>query len=125
VVKLRNWKTGRTPKEKQEKAWLCIPLLGLGRFFYFLDILQSLGQLGRGISSSQGRYLHTQNKRTQASMPPVEFDPTIPVFERAKTVHALESAATVIGYYGIRTCVWKTAVMVILTIFGIVCDCDM
>jgi hypothetical protein len=27
----------------------------------------------------------------------VEFEPTIPVLERAKTVHALERAATVIG----------------------------
>jgi hypothetical protein len=27
----------------------------------------------------------------------VGFEPTIPVFERAKTVHALERAATVIG----------------------------
>jgi hypothetical protein len=39
----------------------------------------------------------TQNKRTQTSMPRVGFDPTIPVFERAKTVRALDSAATVIG----------------------------
>jgi hypothetical protein len=30
-------------------------------------------------------------------MPSVEFEPTIPVFERAKTVHALDRAATVIG----------------------------
>jgi hypothetical protein len=30
-------------------------------------------------------------------MPPVGFEPTTPVFERAKTVHALDSAATVIG----------------------------
>jgi hypothetical protein len=30
-------------------------------------------------------------------MPPVEFEPTIPVIEGAKTVHALDSAATVIG----------------------------
>jgi hypothetical protein len=30
-------------------------------------------------------------------MPRVGFEPTIPVFERAKTVHALDSAATVIG----------------------------
>jgi hypothetical protein len=30
-------------------------------------------------------------------MPRVEFEPTIPVFERAKTVHALDRAATVIG----------------------------
>jgi hypothetical protein len=27
----------------------------------------------------------------------VEFEPTIPPFERAKTVHALDRAATVIG----------------------------
>jgi hypothetical protein len=30
-------------------------------------------------------------------MPRLGFDPTIPVFERAKTVHALDRAATVIG----------------------------
>jgi hypothetical protein len=33
---------------------------------------------------------HKQNKRTQTSMPLVEFEPTIPVFERVKTVHALD-----------------------------------
>jgi hypothetical protein len=30
-------------------------------------------------------------------MPRVGFEPKIPVFERAKTVHALDRAATVIG----------------------------
>jgi hypothetical protein len=30
-------------------------------------------------------------------MPRVGFEPTIPAFERAKTVHALDCAATVIG----------------------------
>jgi hypothetical protein len=30
-------------------------------------------------------------------MPPVEFEPTISVFEGAKSVHALHRAATVIG----------------------------
>jgi hypothetical protein len=30
-------------------------------------------------------------------MPRVGYEPTIPVFERAKTVHALDRAATVIG----------------------------
>jgi hypothetical protein len=29
----------------------------------------------------------------------VEFEPTIPVFEQAKTVHALDRAATVIGSF--------------------------
>jgi hypothetical protein len=32
-------------------------------------------------------------------MPRVGFEPTIPVFERTKTAHALESAATVIGVF--------------------------
>jgi hypothetical protein len=32
--------------------------------------------------------------RTQTSMPEVGFEPTIPVFERAKTVHALETLHT-------------------------------
>jgi hypothetical protein len=39
-------------------------------------------------------------------MPRMEFEPTIPVFERAKTVHALDRAATVIGYFyrqGLKT----------------------
>jgi hypothetical protein len=30
-------------------------------------------------------------------MPQVGFEPTIPVFEQAKTVHALDRAAAVIG----------------------------
>jgi hypothetical protein len=43
------------------------------------------------------RTTQTQNKRTQTSMPGVGFEPTIPVFERAKTVYALDRAATVTG----------------------------
>jgi glutamate mutase epsilon subunit len=35
-------------------------------------------------------------------MPWVEFEPMIPVFERAKTVHALDLAAIVIGTYSIH-----------------------
>jgi hypothetical protein len=31
-------------------------------------------------------------------MPRVGFEPTIPAFERAKTVHALDLAATVMGF---------------------------
>jgi hypothetical protein len=37
-----------------------------------------------------------QNKHTQTSMSQVGFESTIPVFERAKTVHTLDHAATVI-----------------------------
>jgi hypothetical protein len=35
------------------------PLLGRGCFFSFLIVTQSVGLLGRGISPSQGSYLHT------------------------------------------------------------------
>jgi hypothetical protein len=66
---------------------------------------QTVGLLGRVISPSQGSYLHTgQHKHRinaythQASMIWVGFEPTIPASERAKTVHALDRAATVTGY---------------------------
>jgi hypothetical protein len=76
-------------------------LVEIGRFFSFLIHTPLRGLLGRGIRRSQGRYLHTerhkQSKRTQTSMPRVELEPTIPVFEKAKTVHALDRAAIVIG----------------------------
>jgi hypothetical protein len=59
----------------------------LDLFFSFLMYTQLVGLLGRGISPSQGHYLHTehkQNKHTQTSktsMPQVGFEPTIPLFE--------------------------------------------
>jgi hypothetical protein len=37
----------------------------------------------------------------------VGFETTIPAFERAKTVHALEGAATVIGHYIITLLKYK------------------
>jgi hypothetical protein len=40
----------------------------------------------------------TQNKRTQTYMPEVGFEPKVLVFERAKPVHALDHAATVISW---------------------------
>jgi hypothetical protein len=43
------------------------------------------------------RTTQTQNKRTQASVSRVRFEPTTPMFERAKTVRALDRAATVLG----------------------------
>jgi hypothetical protein len=43
------------------------------------------------------RATQTQSKRTQTSMPQVRVEPTISVLEWAKTVHALDRAATVIG----------------------------
>jgi hypothetical protein len=43
------------------------------------------------------RTAQTHIKHMQTSIPRLEFEPRIPVFERAKTVHALDRAATVIG----------------------------
>jgi hypothetical protein len=42
-------------------------------------------------SRSQGRYLTQAQKHTETSIPWVGFEPTIPAFKRAKTVHALDS----------------------------------
>jgi hypothetical protein len=77
-------------------------LLGLGHFFSFL-ILHTIGRtLWTGdqpvaMPLPTHRTTQTQNKRTQTSMPWVGFEPTIPAFERAKTFHALDRAANVIG----------------------------
>jgi hypothetical protein len=53
------------------------------------------------ISPWQGRYLHriTQTQHSQTSMPWVGLEPTIPAFEQAKTVHAIDRASTVISEF--------------------------
>jgi hypothetical protein len=64
----------------------------------FLNLRQSVGLLWLAISPSQGRYLtKTLNKRTGTSIPWVGFGPKIPVFELAKTFHALDRASNAIG----------------------------
>jgi hypothetical protein len=72
---------------------------------FSVSYTQSVGLLRRVISPSQSRYLHTeqdkQNKRTHTSMTRVGFEHTISVFERAKPVHALDRAATVISSFSI------------------------
>jgi hypothetical protein len=79
-------------------------LLYLGRFLRYLDLFtQSVGLLGRGMSPSRGRYPHTEQQKhrickcIQTSMPRAELELTVPVFERVKTVHALDRAATLFG----------------------------
>jgi hypothetical protein len=91
--------------------WLYSPLLGPGLFFSsVIYFTQTVRLLGRGISPSQGLNLNTgQHKHRinaythQTSMPWVGFEPTIPVFERATTVHAFDRAATVIGSISVYT----------------------
>jgi hypothetical protein len=74
--------------------------------FQFLNLYTVGWTLGRGINPTY-RTTQTQNKSTQASMPWVRFEHTIPVFERAKTVHALYRGATVIG----NTVVYKEKIL--------------
>jgi hypothetical protein len=62
--------------------------------FWTLIITQSVGHLGWGISPSQGRYKNTEQYKHI-------INAHSPVFERAKTVHDLDRAATVIGSYNI------------------------
>jgi hypothetical protein len=78
-------------------------LVDLGHFFSFLTYTQSVGFLGRRISPvlrslPTHRTTQTRNKRTQTSVLRVWFELTIPTFKRAKTVHALDRAAIVIGH---------------------------
>jgi hypothetical protein len=86
-----------------------VPLIHLlcRGFFFILIILQTIGLLGRVISSSQvlylntGQHKHRMNTYTyQTFMPFMGFEPTIPASERAKTVHALKRSATMTGLVG-------------------------
>jgi hypothetical protein len=73
------------------------------QFFFSFLILYKIGKTPRTVNQPFARPLpthkttQTQNERTPTSMPRVGFETTIPVFEWAKTVHALDRAATVIG----------------------------
>jgi hypothetical protein len=85
---------------------LLLPLWSIGLILSFLIILQTVGLLGRVISSSQGCYLNTRqhkHRKThththQTSMSWVGFEPKIPTSERAKTVHALDDSTSVTGW---------------------------
>jgi hypothetical protein len=76
--------------------WLYSPLLDLGRIFSFLIFYTVVRTPWTGDQSVVRplrihRTIQTQNKRTQTFMSQVVFELTIPVFEWAKTVHALET----------------------------------
>jgi hypothetical protein len=81
------------------------PFVGPWPHFQFLN-LYTVGRTPWTGDQSVARPLsthttaQTQNKRKQISIPQVGFEPTSPVLERAKTVHALGRATTVIGWSG-------------------------
>jgi hypothetical protein len=73
-------------------------------FFFSFVILYTVGRAPWTEDQPVARPLpthrstQTQNKRTHSSMPRVGFELTNLVFEREKTVHALERSVTVIGH---------------------------
>jgi hypothetical protein len=76
------------------------PFVGPRSLFSFFIYTQSVELLGQGDQPvarplPTHRTTQTQNKCTPTSMSRVVFEPTTPVFERAKTVHASDRAATV------------------------------
>jgi hypothetical protein len=78
----------------------------LGRFISFL-ILYTVGRNSCTEVQPVTRPLptritiQTQNEHTQITTPQNGFEPTISVLERAKTVHATDREATVIGWYSV------------------------
>jgi hypothetical protein len=107
--------------------WLYIPC-GPWPLFQFLN-LYTVGRtlwegdqlVARPLPTK--KITQTQNKVTQTSMPRVGFEPTIPVFERAKMVHALDRVANVIGFIYFNTnkfCMFPAqCVYVFHTVLGI------
>jgi hypothetical protein len=86
--------------------WLYCPFVGPWPLFQFLNLYivgrtPCTGDQPVARPLPTYRTTQTQNKSTQTAMPGVGFEPTIPVFERAKTVHVLDRAATVTGHLGV------------------------
>jgi hypothetical protein len=77
------------------------PFVGPWPLFQFHDLLQGripwTGDQPDAMPLPAHRAARTHNKRAQTLMPKVGFEPMIPVFVRAKTVHSSDRAATVIG----------------------------
>jgi hypothetical protein len=85
--------------------WFYSPLLGLVCFFSFLlyyTVNRTPWTGDRALAKPRPthRTTQTQNKRKQTSITRVGLEPMTPVFERAKTVHALARVATVSGIPG-------------------------
>jgi hypothetical protein len=74
----------RTRLRERGSEWRCnnseetiygsTDFVDLGRYFSFLICTQSVGLLGRGISSSQGCYIHTQHRINAHRHPCLELD---------------------------------------------------
>jgi hypothetical protein len=80
-------------------CWSCRPEAEINSAVTFNTVTSNLYFLFRIVTwrLKAGISKQTQNKCTQTSMPWVGFEPKISEFERAKTVHALNRGAFVIG----------------------------
>jgi hypothetical protein len=79
------------------------PFVGLWLLFQFRNLFYTDGRTPWTGDQPVPRPLPKhRTTQTQTSIPRVGFEPTIPVLERAKTVHALDRATTVIGFRGIH-----------------------
>jgi hypothetical protein len=81
------------------------PLLSLGRYFsslifYRVSSTPRAGDQPVAMPLPTHRTTQTQNKHTETYVSEVGFELMIPVFERAKRVHALDRAVTVISSHG-------------------------
>jgi hypothetical protein len=85
-------------------VWCTVEEQGLYLYLYE-STGQLVGLLGRVICPMQGLYLHTRTtqhnnteKRGHAFIPPVGFEPIIPLSERPKTLRVSDRSAIGIGY---------------------------
>jgi hypothetical protein len=74
--------------------WTLQSMMNLGLCFYFLNHIYTVGRTSWAGDQPVARPLPTYRTNAETSMPRVGFIPTIPTFERSKTVHALDSAAS-------------------------------
>jgi hypothetical protein len=73
---------------------MALQLFGHLQLFQFLNPILSRQNSLDGGSACRKAATYTQNKSTQTSMLRVRFELTIQVFQQAKTIHALDGAAT-------------------------------
>jgi hypothetical protein len=76
---------------------LCWTLATFGTSIYTVGRIPWTGDQPVAWPLSTHRTTQTLNIHTQTSVPRVGFKPTTPVFDQAKTVHALDRAAAVIS----------------------------
>jgi hypothetical protein len=110
----------RTLHLPTQYLYMTTVLVDLARFFSFLICTQSVDFVDVGSDRCKAAtYTQNntkQNKRTQISMPGVGFELTIPVFELARTVHALDRAANVISPHTLYLALYMILLLLLLFI---------